>query len=40
MPREVVITVTLVIVVEAMVTFVVKIAVMIVDEVTMAMIVG
>ena len=40
MPREVVITITLVVVVEAMVTFVVKIAVMIVDEVTMAMIVG
>ena len=40
MPREVFITVTLVVVVEAMVTFVVKIAVMIVDEVTMAMIVG
>ena len=40
MPREVVITVTLVIVVEAMVTFVVKIAVMIVDEVMVAMIVG
>ena len=40
MPREVVITVTLVIVVEAMVTFVVKIAVMIVDKVMLAMIVG
>ena len=40
MPREVVITVTLVIVVEAIVTFVVKIAVMIVDKVMLAMIVG
>ena len=40
MPREVVITVTLVVVVEAMVTFVVNIAVMIVDEVMLAMIVG
>ena len=40
MPREVVITVTLVVVVEAMVNFVVKIAVMIVDEVMVAMIVG
>ena len=40
MPREVVITVTLLVVVEAMVTFVVKIAVMIVDEVMVAMIVG
>ena len=40
MPREVVITVTLVVVVEAIVTFVVKIAVMIVHEVMLAMIVG
>ena len=40
MPREVVIMVTLVIVVEAIVTFVVKIAVMIVDKVMLAMIVG
>ena len=40
MPREVVITVTLVVVVEAMVTFVVKIAVMIVDGVISAIIVG
>ena len=40
MPREVVITVTLVVVVEAMLTFVVKIAVMIVDKVMLAMIVG
>ena len=40
MPREVVITVTLLVVVEAMVTFVVNIAVMIVDEVMLAMIVG